>query len=52
MSDDDVAYCDRRAREERALAKKALKPESAAVHSEMAERFENLLAQLRRDRAA
>ena len=52
MSEHDLAYCERRAREEREMAKKAAEPRSAAVHAEMAERYENLLLSLRADRAA
>jgi len=52
MSESDVTYCKRRAREERKLAAIAAHPRTAAVHAEMAERYENLLTNLRSDRSA
>ena len=52
MSEFDVAYCERRAREERELAESAAEPRSAAVHAEMAERYENLLLSLRAEQVA
>ena len=52
MSESDAKYCKRRAREERKLAEAAAHPRSAAIHAEMAERYENLLANLRSNRAA
>ena len=52
MSESDVEYCERRAREERRRAEAAADARSAAVHAEIAERYEKLLANLRSDRAA
>src|SRR6478735_3992395 len=39
MPESDVAYCKRRAREERRMSARAAKPRRAAIHAEMAERF-------------